>query len=126
MDRRLSALWAACLLVASAWAQAPNPYNGHWTVSFDGKKTADLTGSVVIADGGGTWDVVAQSRKNPCVGRAYPITVERADADELVFRVRRAETLAGCQDSTYRFRKVDDRTLEGELADGRPASLTRR
>lgn len=106
-------------------AQTANPYNGKWTVSFDGKKTADLDGTVVIKDEGGTWDVTAQSRKNPCIGREYPITVQKASADELTFKVNRAETLAGCKDSTYTFKKVDDKTLKGELTDGRAAPLTR-
>jgi hypothetical protein len=109
-----------------AAAQTDNPFNGTWTVSFDGKKTVDLDGTVIIKGDGGTWDIVAQSRKNPCVGREYSITVLTASADELVFTVNRATTLAGCKDSTYMFKKVDDRTMKGELGDGRAASLTRK
>lgn len=106
-------------------AQMENPYNGKWTVSFDGKKTADLDGSVVIKGDGGTWDMVAQGRKNPCIGREFPITVRKASSDELVFTVNRAETLAGCKDSTYTLKRVDDKTMKGELADGRVMSLVR-
>jgi hypothetical protein len=32
--------------------RSENPYNGKWTVSFDGKKSAELDGSVVIKENG--------------------------------------------------------------------------
>ncbi len=120
------ALVAFLLIFGSALAQTGNPYNGAWTVSFDGRQTVDLTGSVVVKDDGGTWDVVAQSAKNPCVGREYPITVQKASAEELVFTVNRAKILTGCRDSTYTFKRVDDRTLKGEVGEGRAASLVRK
>ena len=47
-------------------------------------------------------------------------------ADELTFTVNRAVTLAGCNDSTHTFKKVNDKTLNGELAEGRAVSLTRK
>ena len=123
-------LFATLLVVVATTepvvAQTDNPFNGSWTVSFDGKKTVDLEGAVTINGNGGTWDIVAQSRKNPCIGRPYPITVQKASADELVFTVNRAATLAGCKDSTYTFKKVDEKTLKGELGSGRAASLTRK
>ena len=125
MNRSGVVFLALVALTGSVIAQTENPHNGKWTVSFDGRKTADLDGTVVISNDGGTWDVVAHSRTNPCVGRAYPISVQKASADELVFTVNRAKTLAGCKDSTYTFRKVDDRTMQGELGSGRAASLTR-
>lgn len=106
-------------------AQTPNPYNGTWVISFDGKTTADLEGKVVVADGAGTWKVVAQSKKNPCVGREAPITVQLASADGLVIEVNRSKVLAGCKDFTFRFKKVDDKTLESQLTDGRTMTLTK-
>ena len=125
MNRAKLIVLAGFLLAATVGAQTDNPYNGKWTVSFDGQKTIDLDGAVVIKEGGGSWDIVAQSRKNPCVGRAYPITVQKASADELVFTVNRAQTLAGCKDSTYTFKKVDDKTMKGEVGEGRAAALVR-
>jgi hypothetical protein len=126
MIRAVVPLLAALVLTAPALAQTDNRFNGNWTVSFDGKKTSDLEGTVVINGAAGTWDVVAQSRKNPCVGRAYPITVQSAGGDELVFTVNRAAALPGCKDSTYTFKKVDDKTMKGETGDGRATSLTRK
>jgi hypothetical protein len=125
MNRIAIALLAALALVSAALAQSTNPYNGKWTISFDGRKTADLAGTVVVKDEGGVWDVVARSSNNPCVGREYPITVQKTSADELTFTVNRAKTLTGCKDSMYTFRKVDDKTMKGELGEGRAASLVR-
>jgi hypothetical protein len=123
---RLAAFAAAALAFASAIAQTDNPYNGAWTISFEGKKTAaDVEGAIVVNGDGGTWDL-ALTRKSPCAGRQYPITVKKASADELVFTVDRAKTLAGCKDSTYTFKRVDDKTMRGELSEGREASLTRK
>lgn len=124
MNRIRFSVLAVAVLALRVFAQTDNPYNGKWTISFDGKKTVDLEGSIVVTGEGGTWDMTAQARKNPFVGREYPITV-KASADELVFTVNRAKTLAGCKDSTYTFKRVDDKTMKGELSEGREASLIR-
>jgi hypothetical protein len=126
MIRIFLAMSFVCLAAGPVIAQSENPFNGSWAVSFDGKKTVDLDGTVVVNGTRGVWDIVAQSRKNPCVGREYPITVQNATIDELTFTVNRAATLAGCKDSTYTFKRVDEKTLKGELADGRAISLTRK
>ena len=116
------------LLLCSAFpvaAQAPDPSNGTWAILFDGTKTADVEGKVVVDGQGGTWKVVAQSKSNPCVGRESPIVVETASEEELVFVINRSKVLTGCKDITMRFRKVDDRKLQGELTGGRTISLSR-
>ncbi len=126
MNRIRFAALAAVVLAAPVVAQTENPYNGKWTISLEGKKmAADVEGSIVVKGEGGTWDM-ALSRKNPCAGREYPITVKKASAEELVFTVDRAKTLAGCKDTTYTFKRVDDKTMKGELGEGREASLTRK
>jgi hypothetical protein len=126
MIRIALALVAALLPSQAVLAQADNPFNGTWAVSFEGTKTSNVDGAVVINGAGGTWGIRVQARNNPCVGREFPLTVRKATADELVFTVNRAATLAGCKDSTYTFRKADDKTLKGEIGEGRAASLTRK
>ena len=54
MNQARVILVAAFVFAMPVIAQSENPYNGKWTVSFDGKKSADLDGSVVIKDNGGT------------------------------------------------------------------------
>jgi len=118
--------WAALLLVGPSQAQtSPQAFNGTWTLGLDGSKTIDLEGTVVVKDDGGTWRVLARSRGNPCVGREAPIVVKSATDDELVFEVNRSQVLAGCRNSTLRFRKVDDKQMTGQMADGRVVTLTR-
>lgn len=126
MLRTFAVLLATMLAAGSAVAEGDNPFNGSWTITFDSTRIADLTGTVVIKGDTGTWDMLTQSRRNPCFGREYPITIQKASTDELVFTVNRAATLVGCKDSTYTFRKVDDNTLKGEVGEGRAALLTRK
>lgn len=67
-----------------AYAGTDNPYNGKWTVKFDGEKLANSTGTVVIMADQGTWKIAARSNKNPCVGFEAPVAVKLATDDELV------------------------------------------
>ena len=120
-----TALLAAVLCTNSAIAQEPNPYNGTWRAEFETKKGSDMEGTIVIKDQGGSWDMLGKANNNPCVGRAYPITVQQATAESLVFKINRAETLAGCKDGTVKLRRVDDKTLEGEFEKVRPIKLIR-
>lgn len=118
--------YLALIAASTALAQAPNPYNGTWTLRFDGARTADYEGTLVIQDEGGSWKVTAAApRSNQCIGREAPVSVQLASEDRLVFRVNRSKVLAGCTDWTMKFRKVDDRTLTGEFSSGRPVTLTR-
>jgi len=116
----------AVVLPGFADAQSTNPYNGTWAVAFDGKRTVDLEGTVVVKDEAGTWKVVAQSRKSSCVGLESPIVVQVASADELIFEVQRSKVLTGCKDWTMKLKKIDEQSLSGEFTDGRTVSLTRR
>ena len=102
-----------------------NPYNGTWTVSFDGRRTADLEGTVVLKDAAGTWEVLARSAKNPCVGREAPITVRTASAGELICEVNRSKVSTGGKDLDDEIEEVDDKALTGELSDGRAVWLVR-
>ena len=119
-------LLAAFVFTAPALAQSDNPYNGKWKINFDSKNGTDLEGAISIDGAKGTWDMATRARRNPCIGMAYPITVQKATADELTFTVNRAVTLVGCTDSTYTFKKVDDKTLKGEVDEGRAAVMTKK
>ncbi|HWH81851.1 MAG TPA: hypothetical protein VNU71_06405 [Burkholderiaceae bacterium] len=125
MSMRYFVSMVAALLCWPVFAQSPNPYNGSWAASFDGNKTADVEGTVVVNDDGGTWKFLARDRKNPCVGREAPIAVISASADQLVFEVNRSKVLTGCKDFTMKFKKIDDRTLSGQTSEGRVISLIR-
>jgi len=125
----------AFVLSSGAFAQAANPYNGTWTITFEGRKTEGLESTVVVKDEGGTYHEGASVRQNrrsqgemndPCVGRDVPIAVQVASSEELVFKVNRSQVLTGCNDRTFKFKKVDDKTLKAETTDGRVITLTRK
>lgn len=126
MSPLIKTLCWVLLPIGHAHAQSPpNAYNGTWALGMDGSRTVDMEGTVVVKDEGGTWRVLARSRGNPCVGREAPIAVKSATETELVFEVNRSQVLAGCRNWTMRFRKLDDKTLTGQLTDGRVVTLTR-
>ena len=106
-------------------AQAPNPYNGTWRAEFETKKGADMQGTIVIKDQGGSWDMLSKSGSNPCLGRAYQIAVQQATTEALVFEISRSKALAGCKDGTATLNRIDDKTLEGEFDHGRRIKLIR-
>lgn len=122
------------MLSLGVFAQTANPYNGTWTITFEGRKTEGLESTVVVKDEGGTYHEGTSARqtrrsqgetKDPCVGRDVPIAVQTASSEKLVFKVNRSQVLTGCNDRTFKFKKVDDKTLKAETTDGRVITLTR-
>lgn len=104
------------LLLASFGAMAQsNPHNGTWQASFKTERGTDRDGTVVVENGGGTWDMNTQNRSDPCVGRKAPIEVQKATAEEFVFVVSRSKVLTGCPDTTMSLKAVDASTFTGTL-----------
>ena len=108
-------LLALLTLATAALSQEMKPYDGSWKAEYTAKNGTSREGKVTIANGAGTWDMAVQARNNPCLGRAYPITVTVATANELTFQINRAATLPGCKDGTASLKRVDEKTLEGEF-----------
>lgn len=118
-------LASAILIPATALAQKAHSYNGKWTAKFDGPVTANVMGTVIIKDDQGSWKTVTLSKKNPCIGLEAPLSVQRATSEELVFEVTRSKALAGCEDTVYTFKRIDDKTLQGEFGEGRKIMMFR-
>jgi hypothetical protein len=106
---------ASCLLgfVAAAFAQDAVNYSGKWRAQVTPPSGKTYDANVVIEDKAGTWQAMATSRNDPCVGRPVPIAVLTATSDELTFRIKHAEAIPGCVDSTVRVTRVDDKTMKG-------------
>jgi hypothetical protein len=117
--------YASLFSAATALAQQSNPFNGTWGVEFDSKKGAAREGTVVINDQGGTWEVLNHKKNNACAGRAAPIAIQRATDEELVFEISMSKALTGCKDKIATLKRADDKTLQGELDDGRQFKLVR-
>jgi hypothetical protein len=114
---RISLTLLASALSLAAYAQQPHSFNGTWKAQYTARSGAAREGTVVITDTTGTWDMAVQRSSNPCVGRAYPISVTPLSASEVQIVIHRAKTLPGCKDSAARLRRVNDNTLEGEVDD---------
>jgi hypothetical protein len=110
-----SALVATCLIgfVALASAQDAVNYSGKWRAQVTPPSGKTYEAYVVIEDKAGTWQAMATSRNDPCVGRPVPIAVLTATADQLSFRIKHADAIPGCVDSTVRVDRVDDKTMKG-------------
>ena len=124
---RIYAGWIIAVVLACApvLAQEMFPYSGAWHVAMVSKKGEPREGTVTLTDKDGSWDIEHQVFKDPCKGMSAPIVIQRATADELVFQIVRSRSLRGCQDNVATLKRVDDRTLQGELDDGRKLVLTR-
>jgi len=110
-----SALVATGLIgfVALASAQDAVNYSGKWRAQVTPPSGKTYEAYVVIEDKAGTWQAMATSRNDPCVGRPVPIAVLTATADQLSFRIKHADAIPGCVDSTVRVDRVDDKTMKG-------------
>ena len=117
---------AACLLAFAGAASSQDAvnYSGKWLAQVTPPSGKTYEASVVIDDKAGTWQAMASSRNDPCVGRPVPIAVLTATADQLSFRIKHAEAIPGCADSTVRVNRVDDKTMKGTRGT-QPLVLTR-
>jgi hypothetical protein len=119
--------FATCLLPALCGAQAS--LDGTWTVSFSTRDDETRQAVVTIAGAEGTWTTVAQpgkEKRDPCVGRPFPLTVVAAEPKRVVLEVAFAKQLAGCRDRTVTGEWVDATTVEGKLENGKPVRMLRK
>jgi hypothetical protein len=124
--RMRTKILAACLLafVAGVSAQEAANYSGKWLAQVTPPSGKTYEANVVIDGAAGTWQAMASNRNDPCVGRPVPIAVLTATADQLTFRIKHAEAIPGCVDSTVRVNRVDDKTMKGSRGT-QPLVLTR-
>ncbi len=117
---------AICLLgfVGVVCAQEAVNYSGKWLAQVTPPSGKTYEANVVIDDKAGTWQAMSTNRNDPCVGRPVPIAVLTATADQLAFRIKHAEAIPGCVDSTVRVNRVDDKTMKGTRGT-QPLVLTR-
>lgn len=110
-----AAILATCFIgcAAMAFAQDAVNYSGKWRAQITPPSGKTYEAQVVIEDKAGTWQAIAANRNDPCVGRLVPIAVLTAAADELSFRIKHAEAIPGCVDSTVSVTRVDDKSMQG-------------
>ncbi|MBK8321510.1 MAG: hypothetical protein IPL06_01945 [Betaproteobacteria bacterium] len=108
---------------------AVSPLDGSWDVTFSTRDGETRQAVVEIAGVQGTWTSIAQSgkeRRDPCVGRPFPLAVASTDPARIVLEVAFAKSVAGCRDRTVTGRLDGAGTVEGKLENGKPLRMTRR
>jgi hypothetical protein len=125
MVRRILISIAALFLFASAAAQEPAPFDGKWLAKFSTERGEAREAVLNVKGTSGTWQVQTRARGNPCVGLEAPVTATVVSASELELKFHNSKALTGCTDNGAKVRRVDDKTLEGTLDDGRKVSLVR-
>jgi hypothetical protein len=118
----LGALFASPFVLA----QEANPYSGKWDAKLINRQGELRTGTVILTDREGTWDISWVNPRNPCAGKRAPIVIQRTSAEELVFEIQRSKVLQGCKDNVVTMKRVDQTTLKGELDDGRKLTLIKK
>lgn len=129
MHKIALAIFLLALTGASALAQDASTYVGNWTATFVGPSGRDSAAEVTLSEAGGAWrdmDRRNERKVDKCNGKDFPIDVKARSAAKIVFRVAASTVLRDCRDRNVTLRPVDDKTLEGTFANGRPVRLTRR
>lgn len=96
-----------------AFSQAVSPFLGKWNVTWEGERQ-QKTARLVISESGGSWKTMGFSKKNPCLSREAPISIESSSASKLVLTVKLSEAYAGCSDSKVVLKMADDGTITGK------------
>ena len=113
----------------SGMALAASPLDGSWDVDFSTRDGEIRKAVVEIAGSEGTWTSIAQGgkeKRDPCVGRPFPLAVASADPARIVLEVAFAKSMTGCKDRTVTGRLAGAGTVEGKLENGKPLRMIRR
>jgi hypothetical protein len=116
------------LALAHGSAAAQPALDGTWEVTFSTRDTETRQAVVRITGAEGTWTTTPQGGKeknDPCVGRAFPLSVTSAEAGRVVLDVAFSKVIAGCKDRTVTGQLVTPALLEGKLENGKPLRMVR-
>jgi hypothetical protein len=106
------------LFCTSGVAQQNGPVSGIWLAKFSAPNGAPREAIVVIRDNSGSW---FQDRQNatPCSGQELPISVNTVTSEGFEL-AREGSRLEGvCNNVVLPFKRVDEKTFDGSLPDGR-------
>lgn len=104
------------MLVSSCvYAQDTSQFNGEWMARYDNASDEGQQVKLTIADQGGSWHAYRGGKRNPCVRRDIPISVERKSSSEILVQVKAADFLQGCPNSTLSLTLIAPDKLEGSF-----------
>ena len=118
-----------CPCVFTGLAAAASPLDGSWDVTFSTRDGETRQAVVEIAGSEGSWTSLAQAgkeKRDPCVGRPFPLAVASADPARIVLEVAFSKSMAGCKDRTVTGRLDGAGKVEGKLENGKPLRMSRR
>lgn len=99
---------------------------GTWSGAFALPSGQSREAKIVITGETGTWQTNARNRENPCIGREFPLDVLNVTPTSFDLAVNSSKSLSGCPDGKFQLKRVDDKTYEGQFADGRKLVLSRK
>lgn len=128
---RATVLTLAALVCTGSGAQDPVSLDGTWrmTILRPGARLVS-SGEIVLKATSGTIKIYAVSNiqmfDNPCLGRAFPLTVEPSPPEvALSFRVHASETVPGCPNFKVTMHLVGPNRLEGRTGLDAPVTMER-
>lgn len=130
MKIRMLTVATAMVLVSQVFAQDGAPLSGSWygEIQLPGGLTAEVQ-MRVQGPAGGTWTVTPRADRpgmpNPCLRRPLPLAITEAEG-AIKLHIQAAREVKGCNDGRATLKRIDERHLEGNFADGRPLKLARR
>jgi hypothetical protein len=106
---------ASLLLCISTFssAQAPVDFSGNWDVKWQ-ENNLQLGAKLSIQNETGTWQMFAQTRKNPCFAAVAPIELKRTGDNKATLALKYSAALNGCADGMVFINKVDANTMTGK------------
>lgn len=117
-----------CLLALVSLASMAQPnttLDGSWLAKFNATDGKPYEAKVVVRADSGSWQILARAKGNPCVGREMPITINKVEPESFEFGMTGSRVLTGCEDFVVQMKRIDDKSFEGALADGRKLLLVR-
>lgn len=98
--------------LAAAQPSAPASYVGTWNVAVREGFKPERKARLVLREKTGTW-TDGDATPDPCSGKTFPVTVQRADRLQLEFTVRRHDVLPACPKLEFKAAAIDATTLVG-------------
>jgi len=116
-EMNMKNLGVSALIIASSClcAQELGQFNGEWMGIYEKANDKAQQVSLTITDQGGSWHAYQGGKKNPCVKRDFPISVEQKSLSEILVRVSATEIIPGCNNSTLSLKLISPNKLEGSF-----------
>lgn len=128
-SRALPAVVLPLVLAVAGMPAHAQAFDGEWIASYTSGGGHAREADVRIAGRAGTWALrprPGKDKKDPCVGRPFPLMLGQGGAGAVVLRVEASATVSGCDDRTLTLQAQDATTLAGEFSNGTAVTLTRR